>query len=282
MSTIRELQAAGRAALAGRGIESPGREASRLLAALTGLGEMALLAADDRELEPGLERRYRLLVARRAGGEPMGYLIGEREFFGRRFAVDRRVLIPRPETEHLVEIALGLPLPARAWVLDVGTGSGAIAATLAAERPGWRLVAVDRSVAALAVARGNSTRLGVAGRVVGLAADLAAGLDLARFDLLVSNPPYIDPAELAGLPRDVRDWEPTAALVSPGGGSVLAERLLAAARALSPGAFVALEHGATQRDTLLAAARDLGGYELVEARADLAGLARDVVFRRTA
>jgi release factor glutamine methyltransferase len=281
VGTLRELLQVGRSALAGRGIDSPGREATRLLGLLTGLSEAALLAADDRAAAPELEQRYRILVTRRAGGEPMAYLVGHREFFGRRFGVDRHVLIPRPETEHLVEIALGLPLPEGAWVLDVGTGSGAIAVTLAAERPGWRLVATDRSLGALALARANAVRHGVGARVSALAADLLAGLDLGRFDLLVSNPPYVDPAELAGLPRDVRDWEPVAALVSPGGGTRVAERLLAEAKALAPGAFVALEHGASQRAELLAAAQRLGGYELVEARADLAGLARDVVFRRT-
>jgi release factor glutamine methyltransferase len=281
VGTLRELLQVGRSALAGRGIDSPGREATRLLGLLTGLSEAALLAADDRAAAPELEQRYRILVTRRAGGEPMAYLVGHREFFGRRFGVDRHVLIPRPETEHLVEIALGLPLPESARVLDVGTGSGAIAVTLAAERPGWRLVATDRSLGALALARANAARHGVGARVSALAADLLAGLDLGRFDLLVSNPPYVDPAELAGLPRDVRDWEPVAALVSPGGGTRVAERLLAEAKALAPGAFVALEHGASQRAELLAAAQRLGGYELVDARADLAGLARDVVFRRT-
>lgn len=281
MGTLRELLQVGRSALAGRGINSPGREATRLLGLLTGLSETALLAADDRAAAPELEQRYRILVTRRAGGEPLAYLVGQREFFGRRFSVDRHVLIPRPETEHLVEIALGLPLPEGAHVLDVGTGSGAIAVTLAAERPGWRLVATDRSLGALALARANAARHGVAARVSALAADLLAGLDLGRFALLVSNPPYVDPAELDALPRDVRDWEPVAALVSPGGGTRVAERLLAEAKALAPGAFVALEHGASQRAQLLAAAERLGGYELVEARADLAGLARDVVFRRT-
>ncbi len=280
MGTLRELQQQGRSALAGRGIDSPGREAARLLGALTGLSETALLAADDRPAEPETEQRYRILVARRAGGEPMAYLVGQREFFGRLFRVDRRVLIPRPETEHLVEIALALALPERARVLDVGTGSGAIAVSLAVERPDWRLVATDRSPGALAVARANAERHGVGARIRTLAADLAAGLDLAGFDLLISNPPYVDPDELAGLPRDVRDWEPVAALVSPGGGTRVAERLLAEALALGPGAYVALEHGASQRAELCAAARRLGGYELVEARTDLAGLARDVVFRR--
>lgn len=282
MATLHDLLLDGRAALAGRGIDSPAREASRLLAGLLGRSEAALMAVDDREAEPELAHRFHLLLSRRARGEPMAYLTGEREFFGRSFRVDHRVLIPRPETEHLVEIALGLPLPDNARVLDVGTGSGAIATTLAAERPGWQLVATDLSLGALAVARGNAARWGAGARVHVLGADLLAGLDLRGIDLLVSNPPYIDPGELAGLPRDVRDWEPRVALVSPGGGVRMAERLLGEALALAPGAWLALELGAGQTDALVETARQLGGLELVEVRADLAGIARDVVFRRAA
>ncbi len=282
MATLRDLLLEGRAAFAGRGIDSPAREASRLLAGLLGRSEAALMAVDDREAEPDLAHRFRLLLSRRARGEPMAYLTGEREFFGRSFRVDHRVLIPRPETEHLVEIALGLPLSEHARVLDVGTGSGAIATTLAAERPGWRVVASDVSLGALAVARGNAARWGAGARVQGLGADLLAGLDLRGFELLVSNPPYIDPAELADLPRDVRDWEPRLALVSPGGGARVAERLLGQALGLAPGAWVAFELGAGQSDALVEAARRLGGFEVVEVRADLAGIARDVVFRRAA
>ena len=282
MATLHDLLLTGRGALAGRGVESPGREASRLLAGLVGRSEAALLAIDDQEAEPELARRYRQLLARRAAGEPMAYLAGEREFFGRSFRVDHRVLIPRPETEHLIEIALALPLPERARVLDVGTGSGAIATTLAVERSGWRLVATDLALGALAVARGNAARQGVGARVLAVGADLLAGLELGDFDLVVSNPPYIDPQDLADLPRDVRDWEPRLALVSPGGGTRVAEQLLQQALALRPGAWLALELGAGQRDAVIACARRLGGYELVEVRSDLAGIARDVVFRRAA
>jgi release factor glutamine methyltransferase len=210
----------------------------------------------------------------------MAYLLGEREFFGRRFAVDHRVLVPRPETEHLVEIALALPLPADARVLDLGVGSGALAVTLAAERPRWRVVGGDLSLGALAVARRNHARLAGASRAALLAADLATCLDLERFDLVVSNPPYVDPGEVAALPRDVRDFEPPLALVSPAGGTRMAGRLLAETRGLRPGAFLAFEIGAGQRDAVLSLAAAIGGWSLVEVRFDLAGVARDVVFRR--
>ncbi len=116
------------------------------------------------------------LVERRAAGEPAAYLLGRREFFGREFGVDERVLIPRPETELLVEIALALPLPDAAAVLDIGTGSGCIALTLAAERPSWKLLATDLSLGALACARANARRLGLDDRVDFVAADLAAAV----------------------------------------------------------------------------------------------------------
>src|SRR5262249_43661580 len=156
---------------------------------------------------------------------------GEREFYGRRFAVDRRVLIPRPETEHVVEAALGLPLPTAPRILDVGTGSGCLAATLALELRGARAVACDLSPGALAVAAGNARRHGVAGRVAAVGSDLGAGLDLARFDLVVSNPPYVDPAELPGLSPEVRGFEPRVALVSPGRGVAVLARLFSACAA---------------------------------------------------
>lgn len=207
VATVRELQGEGRRRLAGRVDSFPGRESSRLLAHLLGLSEGSLPAFDDREVEPETERRFLDLVDRRAAGEPAAYLTGGREFFGRRFQVDRRVLVPRPETEHLIEIALGLPVPARARVLDVGTGSGAIAVTLAAERPEWRVVGADLSLAALAVARGNGRALLGGASPPWVAADLVSAIDLSSFDLVVSNPPYVDPEDGA-LDPDVRAHEP--------------------------------------------------------------------------
>jgi release factor glutamine methyltransferase len=280
VATGRELSRLGRDALAARGVDSPGREAALLLAAVLECSPSELLARDDRPVDPLPEQRYRRLVERRAAGEPVAYLVGEREFYGRRFRVDRRVLVPRPETEHLVEIALGLPLPGDARVLDVGVGSGALAVTLAAERPRWKICAVDLSLGALAVAAANWRRLAAGARSSLVASDLAAALDLAAFDLVVSNPPYVDPGELETLPRDVRDFEPELALVSPGGGSRIAVRLLDEMRALRGGALLAFEIGAGQREAVVAEAGRAGAWELVEVRRDLAGIERDVVFRR--
>ncbi|MCB1007312.1 MAG: peptide chain release factor N(5)-glutamine methyltransferase [Acidobacteria bacterium] len=278
MATVRELQGEGRRRLAGRVDSFPGRESSRLLAHLLGLSEGSLPAFDDREVEPETERRFLDLVDRRAAGEPAAYLTGGREFFGRRFQVDRRVLVPRPETEHLIEIALGLPVPARARVLDVGTGSGAIAVTLAAERPEWRVVGADLSLAALAVARGNGRALLGGASPPWVAADLVSAIDLSSFDLVVSNPPYVDPEDGA-LDPDVRAHEPALALFAAKGLGAI-ERLLDLGASLRPGAFLALEIGEGQAAAVAALARRSGLYAEPQIANDLAGIARNVVLER--
>lgn len=281
MVTVRDLQAEGRRRLAGRVEASPGREANRLLAHLLGLSEASLPAYDERTVDPSTERRYHDLLARRAAGEPAAYLTGSREFFGRRFEVDRRVLVPRPETEHLVELALGLPLPAAARVLDVGTGSGALAVTLAAERPGWRVVGSDVSLAALALARGNGRTLLGRHAPAFVAADLVAAFELSTFDLVVSNPPYVDPDDAEALAPDVRAHEPALALFAAKGVGAI-ERLLASGASLRPGAFLALEVGDGQAAVVADSARRTGLYGEARIENDLAGIARNVVLRRVA
>jgi len=191
-STIDQLLAEARPRLAATSFGAPAREASLLLGRVLGLSEAQILAHGEREVPDEAAERFRHLLERRLTGEPTAYLFGEREFYGRSFQVDPRVLIPRPETEHLVEAALTEPLPDRPWILDVGTGSGILAVTLALESPEARVVATDVSPGALAVALANARHLGVRDRVFPVGADLARGLDLGRFDLVVSNPPYID------------------------------------------------------------------------------------------
>ncbi|HJX29902.1 MAG TPA: peptide chain release factor N(5)-glutamine methyltransferase, partial [Thermoanaerobaculia bacterium] len=196
---IRDLLADARARLAATPFGAPPREAVLLLGKVLGLNEAQVLARDRDEVDPAAASRFGEILERRLTGEPVAYLFGEREFYGRPFQVDNRVLIPRPETEHLIEEALAETLPPGPLILDIGTGTGILAVTLALEIPGARVVATDLSAGALAVAAHNARRLGAADRVFLVRTDLAAGLDLSRFDLVVSNPPYIDPAD-ARLP----------------------------------------------------------------------------------
>ncbi len=270
----------GRQALAAAGLASPGREAALLLGSLLALSEVQIRARDDQPIAAPLAARYATLLERRAAGEPMAYLLGRREFFGREFGVDERVLIPRPETELLVEIALAAALPAAASVLDIGTGSGCIALTLAAERPSWKLQATDLSLGALACARSNARRLGLEDRVAFVAADLAAALALETFDLLISNPPYVDPADPELVALDVRTHEPHLALFAAESGLAVLARLFDLAEGLHGDAMLACEIGYGQMDAVLVLAGECPWLDLVEVRSDLAGIARDVVFRR--
>ncbi len=290
MATVSSLLAEAKAALSAGAFRPSPREAHLLLGHVLGLAEARLLARDAEPVPPAAEGAFRALLARRLTGEPIAYLLGRREFFGRPFGVDPRVLVPRPETEHLVETVLALELPPRARLLDVGTGSGAIAVTLALERPAWRVTGADLSPAALAVARANARRFGLAaaaGRLALVAADLAAGLDLSSFDLLVSNPPYVAWEDAAALSAEVRDFEPGLALFAPAAGSPdepvpgvgVAARLLHQSRALPPGARVVLELGSGQLAGLLRFAEEAGwGPERVVP--DYAGIPRVAVLRR--
>lgn len=235
-------------------------------------------------MAPAAVVRFRGLLERRLAGEPVAYLVGEREFYGRPFRVDRRVLIPRPETEHVVEAALALDLPPAPRILDVGTGSGCLAVTLALELPAARVVATDLSPGALAVAADNARRHGVARRLRLAAADLAAPLRLGAFDLVVSNPPYVALEEAPRLSPEVREHEPAVALFAPGGGLAVLSRLLAQVAALPAGASVVCEIGEGQRsgvERLLGAGPpSLAPLHLAEVRRDYAGKERVVVLRR--
>ncbi len=280
MPIVADLLESGRMRLREAGIEPSARESALLLSRLLGIGEASVLARDTEAVPPEVEARFFELVARRSSGEPTAYLVGEREFWGRPFWVDRRVLIPRPETEHLVEIALGLPLPEQARVLDVGTGSGCIAVSLAADRPRWRVFGSDVSLGALAVARANARRNEVSGRLGLFCADLTDGVDLSAFDLVVGNPPYVEEGIVPYLSRDVRDFEPRVALTIGSDGFDATRRLLAAAASLRPGSWMVLEFGFGQGDGVLGIAAATGHFDIAELRPDLAGIERDVVLRR--
>ena len=240
-----------------RGIPEPRREARWLLSRAWGVDETSLRIHPERELPAEVEARYRTWLERRAAGEPAHHLTGGCEFWGRELQVSPAVLVPRPETELLVQLALELPLNPKARVLDVGTGSGCIAVTLAAERPRWRVAGVDRSAAALSVARANARRHGVE---VGLfLGDLASAV-APPVDLVVANLPYVPSADLSGLPVEVRH-EPPAALDGGADGLDLVRRLVAdLGRVLRLCGAAVLELGDGQADEVarLAVASGLG------------------------
>ncbi len=253
------------------------REAHLLLGHVLGLGEASLLARDDMEVGKEDGARFATLIERRLAGEPVAYLIGSKEFFGRQFAVDRRVLVPRPETEHLVEAALALAasLPPRPRILDIGTGSGCIAVTLALELPASQVTATDRSPAALVVAQGNANALGA--RVDFVAAEWTAPLCVRGFDLVVSNPPYLDPS--GPVMPEVAAWEPASALWAGTGGLDAYRELLADLAAARPGTPLLLEIGLDQAAPLAELAAS-AGWQLAAVHRDLAGIERVVELRR--
>ncbi|HLW24069.1 MAG TPA: peptide chain release factor N(5)-glutamine methyltransferase [Steroidobacteraceae bacterium] len=224
--------------------ESPRLDAELLLGAALGLGRTALIARSEEPVGPGEAQRYGTLLAERVAGVPVAYLLGRREFWSLELEVSSAVLVPRPETETLVEQALALlPAAAPCAVLDLGTGSGAIAIALAHERPQARLVAVELSEAALAVARRNAARL-VPGRIDVQAGSWYEPLAGERFDVIVSNPPYIAEGDraLAALAA-----EPPLALVSgPSGLEALTAVIAGARDHLIAGGALLLEHGADQ------------------------------------
>ncbi len=259
-----------------KGVDAPRLTAELLLAHALGCDRVRLYLDFDKPLGDPELARYRELVKRRADGEPTAYLTGAREFYGRRFAVDARVLVPRPETELLAEAALAA-LPEGGAALDLGTGSGALAVTLALGRPGARVTAVDLSAEALAVATANAAALGAA--VTFLQGDLFAPLpEGARFDVIASNPPYVPTGELAGLMREVRR-EPRLALDGGPDGLVVLRRLVAEApRWLAPGGQLLLEMHESHLEALPALCL-AAGFATAEARRDLAGLPRLTVAR---
>lgn len=252
--------------------EESRREAEILLGHVLQRSRSWLYTWPEHPVEAALAQHFRELLARRAAGEPVAYLVGEREFWGLSLRVTPDTLIPRPDTETLVEWALDLPLPGAAAVLDLGTGSGAIALALASERPHWRVAAADRSEAALAVARSNGERL-LPGRVHWFCSDWFARLPAGRFHLVVSNPPYVAAADPHLQRGDLR-FEPRQALAAGDDGLADIRRLIADAPDwLHPGGWLLLEHGFEQAEAvrgLLEAA----GYSAVATRCDLAGQPR--------
>jgi len=253
------------------GLDSPRLTAELLLAHVLHTSRVRLYTDLDRPLEAGELAAYRGLIARRAAGEPTSYLTGTREFYGRTFAVDPRVLVPRPETELLVEAVLqAVPRDAEIRVLDLCTGSGCVGITLALERPRFRVLATDTSPGAVEVARANAAALGPADRFEARLGDLLAPVEgEPPFDVVVANPPYVPTGELPTLSPEVRR-EPPLALDGGADGLDVVRRIAEEApRRLVPGGLLALEIGDGQGPavhSLLEAA----GYGSVRIERDLA------------
>jgi release factor glutamine methyltransferase len=273
-AAVREALEGASDSLAAAGIETPRLDAEILLAEATGW-DRAMLAADpEASLPEGAARIFAEMARRRARREPVAYILGRKWFRSIELEVDPRVLIPRPETELLVEVALELS-PSR--VLDVGTGSGAIALAIARELPWSEVFATDCSLDALEVARSNAERLGLRHQVHLAVGTLPA--EAGRFDLLVANLPYVSEREWEALAPEITGFEPRAALVSGPTGLEAIELLLGEVWASErPPAAIALEVGAGQAGPVTGLVRR-AGYERVETRADLAGIERVVLGR---
>lgn len=265
------------------GLAAARLEAQVLLAHVLGCSRVQLYTGFDRPLEEPELARYRELIRRRLAGEPVAYLVGEQEFWSLPFAVDAHVLVPRRDTETLIEVVLE-ELPDRAaprTVVDACTGSGCVAVTLARELLGARVLATDVSPEAAALARANAEKNAVADRVEVRVGDLLAPVaDALPVEVLVANPPYVATGDLAGLSAEVRR-EPRVALDGGADGLDLIRRLVAAApEAVAPGGLVALEHGFDQADRVRALLDATGAFTAATTRKDLGGQPRITYARR--
>jgi len=251
----------------------PREEAEYLVSAALDCGRAALLAFPERPVAPADWARLEDWVERRARGEPLAYLTGRKGFWDFELEVGPAVLVPRPETERLVAVALErIPADAPWRLADLGTGSGAIALALARQRPACRVIAVERSLAALALAEKNRRRLGVDNLEL-RAGDWFAPLAGERFHLILSNPPYVAPGD-PHLAEDGLPFEPREALVAEGGGLAdLAHLIRHAPDHLQPGGWLLLEHGHDQGAAVRRLFRERG-FQAVETRRDLAGVER--------
>ncbi len=259
----------------------PRRDAELLLLRLIDKDRAFLLTHPETALTPEQALQYEEWLRRRAAHEPVQYILGEQEFFGLQFTVTPDVLIPRPETEHLVEALLArVPHEQPLRIADIGTGSGAIAIALAHALPQLEVTALDISEAALVVARRNAEIHDVADRVRFLKSDLLSAVAGESFDAIVSNPPYVAEGDRAALEPQVREYEPHSALFAGPSGLDVYERLIPQARAgLKPGGWLLMEIGQGQRDAL---AQLLSGWDDVGFVDDLQGIPRVACARRKA
>jgi release factor glutamine methyltransferase len=268
MATVRELLRSGDD-LPG---DSARRDAEIILGHCLGQSRSWLYTWPEREVAAPQVDHYQRLLAQRRDGQPVAYLVGQREFWSLPLKINHHTLIPRPETETLVSWALELALPADALVVDLGTGSGAIALALASERPDWHVTGLDASEDALAVARANATSLGLQ-RVGFACSDWYRGVAGQRFHLLVANPPYVDPVDPHLEQGDLR-FEPRSALVAEQAGLAdLAQLVTGAPAHLHPGGWLLLEHGFGQGEAVRTLLQQ-DGFEEIATRSDLAGMER--------
>lgn len=284
--TLRALLAEARQRLAGAGVANAAQEAGWLLEKGLGCRSHHLIAEADREISLDQRASVRSLVDRRARREPLQYILGTQEFCGLEFAVGPSVLIPRPETELLVhEVVRQTGAHHASRLVDVGTGSGCLAVTLATTLRGSKVLAIDRSADALQVAKQNAATHGVLEGIEWLQGDLLAplagrGLE-ERVDVIVSNPPYIAERDLPGLQPEVQLFEPHMALVSGPLGTEFHRRLLQDAPAfLVPGGMLMMEIGQGQAAAVRALAQDIGGYAPVILVEDAAGIERVVIAQK--
>ena len=280
MNSIAEVLREATRILQNAGVPEARREAGSLLSFVIGKDRTFLISHAEDELDDHQVDQFRNVVERRAAGEPLQYITGVQDFFGREFRVTPDVLIPRPETELLVEAALEVN-KAATFICDVGTGSGCIAITLLCElNEAARAVAVDKSPAALEIAKLNAQKLSVAERAEFIVSDCFDSLDPQEFDLIVSNPPYVSAGVVAGLQREVRDHEPLVAL-SPGpdGLSIIRRLINEAPKFLKPSGHLLMEIGFDQGEAVQQLI-DANVWDLREIRPDLQCIPRIVVLRK--
>jgi len=280
-ATVRGAVAAGAELLHKAGIDSARLDAEVLLRHVLGIEQTDFYLSMGEAMDATAEREFQKLLLRRAGREPVAYITGHKEFWSLDFIVNPEVLIPRPETELLVELALKLSRANAGTsprnILDLGTGSGAIAVSLAKELPQARIFAVDISAAAIEIARLNARRHGVEERMGFFCGDLFEPVAEERegFDLIVANPPYIRSGELAGLAPEIREWEPNTALDGGADGLLYYRRIIAGAGDyLKAGGSILLELGDAMGEAVARLFADSGGFEPAQVYRDYAGKER--------
>jgi release factor glutamine methyltransferase len=286
--TLRAVITEARAQLERAGVDSPALSAEILAAHTLGMRRLDVLVHPNKVLTPAEAVAVQVAITRRAAGEPVAYILGEKEFYGLDFTVSSAVLVPRPETEHIVEdVEAHFAADAPLRFADLGTGSGCLAVTVAHLFANARGVALDMSADALAVARANAVRHGVADRVAFVRGDFAQPFAAAgSLDLVVSNPPYVSEAEYRELDPEVSQFEPRTALVPDGhvesdGLECVRALLPQVARALRPGGLFLMEFGWTQGEAVRRIVEGQGAFSSVTIRRDLAGKDRYVLALRS-